>query len=214
MIEFRRRHSGVSAPSSRLPKEYQEVEYIESNNNLQYINLNLRCPNGFLIKTRFLLTGYFINGSPIIAANEDSPPYKRNLFYVSTNKETALGLGESAVRSDYTHDLNTLYEVEASTIKGRSFIKINGETILESDNSDDRTSKSLHLFHNNYSADRQNFLGRIYETEISDDVSLVRHLIPCYRKADNVAGMYDIVNGVFHINAGTGEFIVGPDVIG
>jgi hypothetical protein len=40
------------------------------------------------------------------------------------------------------------------------------------------------------------------------------HLIPCYRKADNVAGMYDLFSGEFYTNAGTGEFIIGPDVIG
>ena len=38
------------------------------------------------------------------------------------------------------------------------------------------------------------------------------HLYPCYRKADNVAGMYDIVNNTFLTNAGTGSFILGPDV--
>lgn len=38
------------------------------------------------------------------------------------------------------------------------------------------------------------------------------HFIPCYRKADNVAGIYDVENGVFYTNAGTGTFIVGPDV--
>lgn len=38
------------------------------------------------------------------------------------------------------------------------------------------------------------------------------HLIPCYRTADKVAGMYDVVNGVFYTNNGTGTFVVGGDV--
>ena len=38
---------------------------------------------------------------------------------------------------------------------------------------------------------------------------MVRDLIPCYRKVDNVAGMYDLVNDVFYTNEGTGEFIIG-----
>jgi hypothetical protein len=41
---------------------------------------------------------------------------------------------------------------------------------------------------------------------------LIFELIPCYRKADFVAGMYDRVNDVFYTNAGTGAFIVGPDI--
>jgi len=38
------------------------------------------------------------------------------------------------------------------------------------------------------------------------------HLIPCYRIADKVAGMYDLVNDVFYTNSGTGTFVVGGDV--
>ena len=38
------------------------------------------------------------------------------------------------------------------------------------------------------------------------------NLVPCYRREDNVAGMYDIINNVFYTNAGSGSFTVGPDV--
>ena len=40
--------------------------------------------------------------------------------------------------------------------------------------------------------------------------TLQRHLIPCYRKADKVIGMYDIVNNQFYTNAGTGDFTCYP----
>lgn len=40
--------------------------------------------------------------------------------------------------------------------------------------------------------------------------TLQRHLIPCYRKSDNEIGMYDIINGVFYTNAGTGSFTCYP----
>ena len=36
--------------------------------------------------------------------------------------------------------------------------------------------------------------------------------IPARRKSDDVLGMYDTVTGVFFTNAGTGEFVAGPDV--
>lgn len=56
------------------------------------------------------------------------------------------------------------------------------------------------------------FINLIHDFKLSRGTDIVMHLIPCYRKADNVAGMYDIVNGVFHTNAGTGSFVVGADV--
>lgn len=58
-----------------------------------------------------------------------------------------------------------------------------------------------------------NCLCRLKRTlvEIEDDHY---DFIPCYRKADSKPGMYDLVSGEFHTNQGTGEFLVGPDVIG
>ena len=51
-----------------------------------------------------------------------------------------------------------------------------------------------------------------YYARIKVNSILVRNMIPCYRIADNIAGMYDTVNNVFYTNQGTGTFIVGPDV--
>ena len=40
----------------------------------------------------------------------------------------------------------------------------------------------------------------------------IRDLYPCYRKSDNVIGLYDIVNEVFYTNGGIGLFYKGPNV--
>ena len=55
---------------------------------------------------------------------------------------------------------------------------------------------------------------RIFTCKIYDGTALVRDMIPSYRKADNEPGMYDTVSGTFFTNAGTGEFVVGPDIVG
>lgn len=44
--------------------------------------------------------------------------------------------------------------------------------------------------------------------QIYDNGVLVREFIPC-KNPDGVAGMYDTVNGKFHGNKGTGEFVTG-----
>ncbi|MGN1301208.1 MAG: hypothetical protein ACI4U9_01600 [Clostridia bacterium] len=51
---------------------------------------------------------------------------------------------------------------------------------------------------------------KIYRCMIWKDRELIRDFIPCYRKSDGEAGMYDIVNNVFYTNNGTGTFITGP----
>lgn len=52
---------------------------------------------------------------------------------------------------------------------------------------------------------------KIYSTSIYIDDELVRNFIPCYRKSDNVVGLYDLVNNVFYTNEGTGEFLKGEN---
>lgn len=51
------------------------------------------------------------------------------------------------------------------------------------------------------------FLFKIYQNGIT-----ICNLIPCYRKSDNVVGMYDVVARKFYTNAGTGVFLKGADV--
>lgn len=56
------------------------------------------------------------------------------------------------------------------------------------------------------------YTGRIYSLKFIYDGDIVRDFVPCYRISDNVAGMYDMANGVFYTNSGSGSFTVGPDV--
>ena len=48
--------------------------------------------------------------------------------------------------------------------------------------------------------------------KIYDNGSLIAELYPCYRKSDNVIGMYDRVARAFRTNVGTGSFTKGDDV--
>ena len=54
---------------------------------------------------------------------------------------------------------------------------------------------------------------KLYELKTWDmSGKLSRHYIPCYRKSDNVIGMYDLVNDTFYTNKGTGVFLKGQDI--
>ena len=60
----------------------------------------------------------------------------------------------------------------------------------------------------------ENSYFRIYECKIWHNGKIIRDFVPCYRKIDNIAGMFDLVNNVFYTNKGTGEFIRGPEMEG
>jgi len=59
---------------------------------------------------------------------------------------------------------------------------------------------------------QSHFIGRVEYSKIYDNGTLVRNMIPCYRRSDLKPGMYDTVNNVFYTNSGSGEFILGPVV--
>jgi len=50
--------------------------------------------------------------------------------------------------------------------------------------------------------------SRLYSCQIYDNGTLVRDYVPC-KNSSGVAGLYDLVNGVFYTNAGTGSFAAG-----
>lgn len=58
----------------------------------------------------------------------------------------------------------------------------------------------------------QGWIGRMYNSFTINDLenNLLAEFVPCYRKVDLIAGLYDRVSGQFY--TGTSNFIVGPDV--
>ncbi len=57
------------------------------------------------------------------------------------------------------------------------------------------------------------YYGRLYSfTMDSVEGTPIRNFIPCYRKADNVIGLYDTVERKFYTNIGTGSFTKGENM--
>ena len=54
---------------------------------------------------------------------------------------------------------------------------------------------------------------KLYEFKITDGNTIIHEYIPCYRKSDNNAGLYDIVDRIFYPNNGTGTFKKGDNVV-
>ena len=54
--------------------------------------------------------------------------------------------------------------------------------------------------------------AKIYSVKLSSGNTMLSYLVPCYRKSDSVAGVYDVVNDQFYTNAGTGTFVLGSDI--
>lgn len=53
---------------------------------------------------------------------------------------------------------------------------------------------------------------KIYSYKAYQNGILIRNFIPCYRKSDSEAGLYDLVGKKFYQNSGTGSFTKGSDI--
>ena len=61
----------------------------------------------------------------------------------------------------------------------------------------------------NISNNRYAQVGKWYYIKVYRSGTLVRNFIPAKRNSDNVVGLYDLVEGKFYINSGTGTFTAG-----
>ena len=70
------------------------------------------------------------------------------------------------------------------------------------------------LYYEEYAGFNSCMPAKLYSMKLSKNDTLVYNLIPCYRKSDNVIGMYDLVHNQFYTNVGSeGYFTKGNDVI-
>ena len=198
---------------SRLPQGYQEVEYLE-NSGTQYIVVDF-IPNQ---NTRLDM---LVEPRSVVAADSGVGfiPYGSGESYNSKTFECYTGT-EGKLEFNYggqykTDLLNVSVGTKINISHNKNNILVtnaNGQTIAS--HSFNYTAftcpRNLALFAINRSTAIAG-QTRIYSCQIYNDTTLTFDLVPCYRKSDNVAGLYDLVNNVFYTNAGSGVFTVGAN---
>lgn len=73
-------------------------------------------------------------------------------------------------------------------------------------------SLTLLAINNAGSVDSRRAVGKLYSAQIYNNGIFVRNMIPVSRISDSSIGMYDLVNGKFYANVGTGTFVAGVEV--
>lgn len=200
-----KRYKGTDVIYRGLPSAYQEVEYIESTGT-QYIDTGI--------------TGSERANTPIIDISDIEftqvssgdqyqgfgPRSTSHYGITSAGKYTLSGNVNSTTNAvGVRRILEATYEPQTLQLKIG-----NVETITRT------VSLVIGAVANPYSllgTDEGYYCyAKLYSCKISIQGTIVRDFIPCYRKSDNVIGLYDLVNGVFYTNAGTGTFLKGGNV--
>lgn len=209
---------------TRLPREYQEVEYLESTGT-QYIDTSTYVTSKNCSMKTKVYTPSMPGGEKDIASNymlgDDGRIvlglYENKVFaYAKTSNSS---VGEPNAFSKVFYGVQTLtIEAIYNSLRTSKTLTVNGSEYSSIYTADPRnTSKTICLFRQGAGGNR--FIGKMYYFEYSEDTIIKISLVPCYRKSDNKPGMYDLcgsicplTNSAFYINAGSGEFLVGPDV--
>ena len=201
---------------SLIPNEYQQVEYISSNGT-QYINTGVNGNNSNLsIEIKYQWNEIPGDGqySNVVASYESELcnatriiQYGSNITYFNINTKAGGGSGTLT----YTRDINTIYEEKLySTEDDLIYIsnEINTERNIIGGNT---TNKNIGIFGSSIEdAVKSNI--KLYYLKIYDNGTIIRNFIPCYRRRDNVAGLYDTVNNIFYTDEANGSaFNVGRD---
>lgn len=201
-----------------LPAAYQQVEWIQnqaiSTTSGTYLDL------GFAFDTAAVIHLHIANDtatSQPFGASENSGKLR---CMISTNAN-AMGYGSNG--SAYISvaiagicgtgkEVNLVYTLK----KGALLLEdlISGKTSNHTGQVEYTMTRNLYLFAQNYNtAARFDGAFKVYSFQYYDkNNDLICDLIPCYRKADGVIGMYDAARKTFLTNAGSGSFTKGADV--
>lgn len=207
----------------RIPRQYQEVEWIESNASSNATKAFLNLGFSFDTKARIEMTQYTstLDTGYIFGATENSGKLRCLLTSPNAGNANCLFYGStgSAYISVQPNLVSKAYnELELTLEPGilRALNKTNGSDVSKNTQGTYTMTNNLYLFSQNYNGSpRFSGIARISTFKYYDkNDTLICDLVPCYRKSDGTIGMYDLVREIFLENANnTGVFAKGEDVI-
>ena len=197
---------------SQLPTEYQEVEYIESSGT-QYINTGVIPTVDTGVKIRGHFTSVQDSDNIILGASDQTSfdngkPYSIDPFPDKVYFPFGGIVPDSTDTITTTQTKNKQYEYTLNYMdSGKASVDTLQMTLPTRTSV---TSNALYLFclNGNGTAGYYSRFALEY-LQITQGEIVIHDYVPCYRKADNVAGLYDLVTGTFLTNAGSGTFAVG-----
>ena len=193
-----------------------EIEYLESSSDGgEYINTGINGSNNISIKLECIYKKNsneenlgFIFGSRVAAARQDYSvihSYAGQFRYGNViTQNTFIVNQDTFVLFDNTesHNIMKIYDNEGVLL---STLTVAANTFSNNMN--------IYLFSVNNNGEVGNSCRnlKIFDCKIYNDSTLVRDFVPV--RVGNVGYMYDKVSGKLFGNAGTGDFILGPDKI-
>lgn len=188
--------------AKKLPKEYTQVDYIESSGN-QYIDTGVNADTNLRVILDMAFTTPTSANQNVGAIKLQSSNNARYHILCRNNKY-AIYLNDSEY-STINFDTDRHY-FDINPVEGYGKVDTYERT-LPTNISD--TELNFYLFGRNSTSTI--YMSRIkqWACKMYYNNEIVRDFIPCYRNSDNEVGLYDLVNDNFYTNQGSGAFVYG-----
>lgn len=190
---------------AKVPREYQEVEFIQTSGTQRIDTGIIPKDNTYQVNTKVELTttsqSIAIFGTQLNNTYYHVTPYSSKWYYGTNGTEKNAGVYSATVGKQYT----IIYNDENHNFAVNNSVIAPGITATSTEPITINARGTV-----GYIGSFKYFYFQIINNATNE---IIMDLVPCYRKSDRMAGMYDSISGKFFTNVGTGEFIVGGDVI-
>ena len=188
----------------RVPSAYQEVKYLAvGNTSGPYINTNHTPTNNDEYEVTFQYTGVPDNNTWLFGS-------------YASYRDTMIGYYNSIIRLVIGgNNLDVGFDTGKHTfLATRTNMILDDVTQSVVPNWNNVAPYEIAIFGSNIDGNSVYATknGRIFCVKIWTGGDLVGDFIPCYRKSDSLPGMWDAAGESFYTNAGSGTFLLGPDV--
>lgn len=192
----------VRVIKSKLPKDYVELEYIESTGT-QYIDTGFQ-PNSntvFIVDLLSKNTNCHVFGARTLYRNKAFC-----LFWASKN-DLAVQMSNSTFNGGS-------FDTSARNLVTMSSSRLKINDVVTSNYSVDyfECEKTAWLMSCYSSSASEYCSGKLYSAKIYDGDKIIRDYVPC-KNPDGKPGVFDLIGNEFLGNAGSGEFIPGPEIL-
>lgn len=196
-----------------LPSEYQAVDGIGSTGT-QFIDTGVKLLTNFEINIQWKTQTSGVRQA-IMSSYDPQVTHSNKNYWCFELRADNTFRWVTYNQDEYESGTSTIDEIYDSKITCN-----NGSAVIYRNNVQQTTLQSLVnaasnlLLFDDYRHDSTfgNEIIWIYSCSIVNNGVIVRNFVPCYRKSDNVIGMYDLINDIFYTNLGTGTFSKGNDI--
>lgn len=199
--------------SSGLPDEYRRLTCVETTGQ-QYVNSSIYFDSSkpFQIDADVEFTNS--SASQVLFGYSDDSNFASYALFLNPHPPTknyCFRFGSNVVTSSGAFPVGSRHSVISYAVSGRQYLSIDGVNSLSSTVSSTFSgSVPCYIFGANSSSGKVAAMCyvRCYGIVIRQDGNIIRNYVPALRYADNVAGLYDLVSGVFSPSAGK-PFLAG-----